>query len=129
MTFLVPYIFALHYIGDFLLQPYWIKLQKNTSISVMLLHIAFYSVTLAGGLLVLFSFDQILYYVGVNAILHLGIDVMTGKVITANSSKLEVDPDESKPIHERLKLWAPIALLGLDQLMHQVCLILTLPLL
>ena len=113
MTFLVPYIFALHYIGDFLLQPYWIKLQKNTSISVMLLHIVFYSATLIGGLLTLFSFDQILNYVGVNAILHLGIDVMTGKIITSNSSKLEVDPDESKPIHERLKLWAPIALLGL----------------
>ena len=129
MAYLVPYIFGLHYIGDFLLQPYWIKLQKNTSISVMLLHIIFYSLTLLGGLLFFFSYELALNYVGVNALLHLGVDAMMGKFITSNSSKLKIDPDETKPTHERLNVWGPIALLGFDQLMHQICLILTLPLL
>lgn len=129
MKYLIPYIFALHYIGDFIFQPYWIKLKKNTSLTIMLLHIIFYSATILIGLSLIVPYNTVLDYVGVNAVLHLTVDIIMSKFITSNSSALKIDPDESKPVHERLNVWGPIALLGFDQLIHQVCLILTLPLL
>ena len=117
------YILFLHYLGDFVLQPYWMSVQKSESYKVLFYHIFIYSLTIYIGLLLVVDIKYAIKFSIISGVLHYFIDFFTSKIISDNSLDLELDPDEKKPMYKRLKLWAPITLLGFDQLLHQACLL------
>jgi len=117
------YILALHYLGDFILQPYSMSIKKSESPLMMFYHVWIYSLTLYVGLLFFVDVEYALKFAGLNFIFHYIVDYLTSRVISENSSNLLLDPDVKKPIHKRLKLWGPISLLGFDQLLHQASLL------
>ena len=116
------YVLILHFVADFILQPYWMSLEKADNMSPLILHIIIYTVVLFFGLWAVTGFVKSLQFSLFSAALHFCVDFITSRAISDNSGSLKLDPDESKPVHRRLQLWGPITLLGFDQLLHQVCL-------
>jgi len=100
------------------------SLEKAEKISVLIQHIVIYSIVLFVGMLPFFGLEKSFLFTFCSGWLHLAVDYLTSRVIQDNSTGLELDPDERKPIHRRLSLWGPITLLGFDQLLHQACLFL-----
>jgi len=100
------------------------SLEKAEKISVLIQHIVIYSIVLFIGMLPFFGLEKSFLFAFCSGWLHLADDYLTSRVIQDNSTGLELDPDERKPIHRRLSLWGPITLLGFDQLLHQACLFL-----
>lgn len=121
---LLIYILALHYIGDFILQPYWMSLQKSENFKILLCHVGLYTLVMYVGLIFTIGIVPAFKFAFLNGLLHLLVDYVTSKIISDNSSELLLDPDQTKPIHKRLQLWGPISLLGFDQLLHQSFLLL-----
>ena len=117
------YILILHYLGDYIVQPYWLSVQKSESQKMLLYHAFIYTSVLYLGLIFVVGLKSVLVFSGITFALHYIVDFVTSRVISDNSSSLILDPDASKPVHKRLKLWGPISLLGFDQLLHQVCLL------
>ena len=117
------YILILHYLGDYIFQPYWLSVQKSESQKMLLYHVFIYTSVLYLGLIFVVGLKKVLVFSGITFALHYIVDFVTSRVISDNSSSLTLDPDASKPVHKRLKLWGPISLLGFDQLLHQVCLL------
>ena len=117
------YILILHYLGDYIFQPYWLSVQKSESQKMLLYHVFIYTSVLYLGLIFVVGLKSVLVFSGITFALHYIVDFVTSRVISDNSSSLILDPDASKPVHKRLKLWGPISLLGFDQLLHQVCLL------
>ena len=123
---IITYIFLLHWLADYICQPYWMKVQKVKSLPILCLHVAIYCGIMFLGLLPLAGFTGVITYIGVNAILHLGVDLVTSRIISSNTTKIKIlNKDEKKPFYERINIYGPIAFLGFDQLLHQACLILT----
>jgi hypothetical protein len=116
------YVLILHFVADFILQPYWMSLEKADNMSPLILHIIIYTTVLFFGLWAVVGFMKSLQFSLFSAALHFCVDFITSRVISGNSGSLKLDPDESKPVHRRLQLWGPITLLGFDQLLHQACL-------
>jgi hypothetical protein len=117
------YILILHYLGDYIFQPYWLSVQKSESQKMLLYHVFIYTSVLYLGLIFVVELKSVLVFSGITFALHYIVDFVTSRVISDNSSSLVLDPDASKPVHKRLKLWGPISLLGFDQLLHQACLL------
>ena len=113
------YILCLHYVADFIFQPYDVSVKKSESYKALLSHVATYTCTIYIGMLLVVDLECALKFSGLNFIFHFLVDWATSRVISDNSSRLLLDPDVTKPIHKRLKLWGPISLLGFDQLLHQ----------
>ena len=122
---LFSYILFLHYLGDYILQPYSMSVQKSENNIMLLYHTITYSITIYFGLLFVVEVYDAMLFFALTFITHFAVDFATSRVISDNSSELRLDPDVSKPIHKRLKLWGPISLLGFDQLLHQACLLIT----
>lgn len=119
------YILALHYLGDYLFQPYSMSVEKSENHITMLAHVWIYTCTLYIGLVFVIGIEPALKFAGLNFIFHYVVDYLTSRVISDNSSKLLLDPDDTKPIHKRLSLWGPISLLGFDQFLHHSLLLIT----
>ena len=119
------YILFLHYVADFVLQPYQLSVEKSESYKALFTHVAIYTCTIYIGLLLVIDLELALKFAGLNFVFHFLVDWATSRVISDNSSKLLLDPDVSKPIHKRLRLWGPISLLGFDQLLHQSLLLIS----
>ena len=122
---LFAYILFLHYLGDYIFQPYSMSVQKSENHMMLLYHTIIYSITIYLGLLFVVGVKEAITFAVITFLAHYVVDFVTSKVISDNSSELRLDPDSSKPIHKRLKLWGPISLLGFDQLLHQACLLIT----
>lgn len=116
------YILILHFVADFILQPYWMSLEKADNMSPLILHIIIYTAVMFFGMWAMVGFQKSLLFSLSTGALHFAVDFVTSRVISDNSRALKLDPDESKPVHRRLQLWGPITLLGFDQLLHQICL-------
>tara|TARA_R110000824_G_scaffold3750_2_gene17847 strand:- start:2319 stop:2594 length:276 start_codon:yes stop_codon:yes gene_type:complete len=87
---------------------------------------------MALGLILVAPWKVALLYSAVNAVLHFSVDFITSRVITAQAKTVILDDSDGaveKPLFERVNLYLPTVLLGIDQLFHQACLIATLPLL
>jgi hypothetical protein len=87
---------------------------------------------MALGLLLVAPWKVALVYSVANALLHFSVDFITSRVITAQAKTVRLDNSPGaveKPLFERVNLYFPTVLLGIDQLFHQACLIATLPLL
>ena len=125
----IVYIFALHWFADYFLQPYWIKVGKVNNFSILFLHVIIYSAALFLGLYFFVGAVKALKYGLLNGLLHLAVDFLTSKIISKNSSSIEINPDRSMPLYKRINIYIPVLFLGFDQLLHQACLILTLPML
>jgi len=117
------YILCLHYVADFIFQPYDLSVEKSESYTALFSHVTIYACTIYLGLLLVADIECALKFAGLNFIFHFLVDWSTSRVISDNSSRLLLDPDDTKPIHKRLKLWGPISLLGFDQLLHQALLL------
>ena len=122
-TGLFAYILFLHYLGDYIFQPYRMSVQKSENHMMLLYHTIIYSSTIYLGLLLVVGVEEAITFSVLTFLAHYVVDFVTSRVISDNSSELRLDPDSTKPIHKRLRLWGPISLLGLDQLLHQVCLL------
>lgn len=107
-----------HFIGDWLLQPRWMGDNKHRKTSILLLHACVYGLTLAGVMsllairgLIPYS-DAIVGYVVLNASVHFLQDGFTSNL--------------TKVLDEwGLEYWTYTAV-GVDQLAHQLLLIITL---
>ncbi len=125
-------IFLFHYVADFLMQTEWMATNKSKSLLPLSVHILTYSLVLlaclftlnaclwleeplSGGAIKPFPVKSILLYVAHNGVLHFATDFVSSKL----SSKAFAEGNISK-------FWA---IIGADQLIHQLCLILTLPIL
>ena len=122
VTMFFAYILLLHFLADFVLQPYWMSVEKANNMSPLILHIIIYTAVIFFGLWAAVGFQESLLFSLFTGALHFVVDFGTSRIITENSDTLKLDPDESKPVHRRLQLWGPITLLGFDQLLHQTCL-------
>ena len=120
---LFAYILFLHYLGDYIFQPYSMSVQKSEDHMMLLYHTIIYTGTIYLGLLFVVGVNEAITFVVLTFLAHYMVDFVTSRVISDNSSELRLDPDSTKPIHKRLKLWGPISLLGFDQLLHQACLL------
>jgi hypothetical protein len=120
---LFAYILFLHYLGDYIFQPYSMSLRKSEDYMVLLYHTIIYTGTIYAGLLLVVGVQEALLFSTATFVAHYVVDFITSRIISDNSSGLRLDPDVKKPIHKRLELWGPISLLGFDQLLHQVCLL------
>jgi len=130
MLLTIIFVLALHLIADFLLQPNWIQTYKSRDNLVLLLHVTIYTYVLSIGALFTATWRAALLFGIVNGALHYIIDFITSRIITHQARKLRLQEkieDEEKPLFERVNLYSLSALLGIDQLLHQACLIATLP--
>lgn len=104
-------LLAVHWIADFVLQTHWQATNKSKDNDALLRHVGTYTAVLA--LVVPFIFPsetnrQLLIFVAVNGVLHLATDYFTSRA----SSKLWAKQD-----------WHNFfVVIGLDQLIHQLTL-------
>lgn len=107
-------IFIGHYIADFLCQTNWMALNKSKSLVPLTIHVMVYSGVLSGFFafaanLVGLTIPMIAVWVLVNASGHFVTDFITSRM----SSKAYKN-------NEMRKFWAVI---GVDQLIHLMCLV------
>ena len=124
----VIFIFLLHWVADFVCQPYWMKLGKVRSVRIMLLHVSIYASVLFLGLILVVGVEKAFLFSLVNGILHLGVDLVSCRAITKATEEIRLSSDKEQPLHERVDPYGVVTLLGLDQLMHKACLLASLPL-
>ena len=117
-------IFILHFIGDFIFQPYWMKIKKSRQSSTMLLHILLYTSVLTVGLSIFYSNAIAISYAVLNGAIHFLVDYASSRVISSSSRELIVR-EGPEPLYERVDMHVPILFLGADQLLHHVSLIVT----
>ena len=132
MFLTIIFVLALHLIADFILQPNWIQTYKSRNNLVLLLHVVIYAYVLAIGALFLGTWQNAILFGLANGALHYMVDFVTSRIITWQAKKLQLSDEanvEEKPLFGRLNLYSLSVLLGVDQLLHQVCLMLTLPIL
>tara|TARA_B100000963_G_scaffold356171_1_gene375763 strand:- start:1479 stop:1877 length:399 start_codon:yes stop_codon:yes gene_type:complete len=121
---ILVYIFFLHFVADFVLQPYSMKIQKSRQSSVMLMHIFIYVVVLFVGLAIFIDPFISACYSLINGTIHLLVDWASSRVISGSSKDIVINPGHG-PLYERAELYAPIVFLGIDQLLHHISLIVT----
>lgn len=116
MNFLEPYTFQIvvvliaHWIGDYLLQGNSIANNKGRSVRWLLIHVALYSFVLISSSLLFFSWREALLFGAINAVLHFITDFITSRL--------------SARYRETPRIFYSI--LGFDQLVHSVTLIVSL---
>lgn len=107
-------LLATHWIADFVLQTHWQASNKSKRLDALTKHVATYTAILAIVSVLLFGTSGILF-VAVNGILHFGTDYFTSRW----SSRLYAEQD-----------WHNFfVVIGMDQLIHQTTLALTMQLL
>lgn len=110
MLILIMALIWLHFIGDFIFQTDKMAVNKSKSIEYLTYHVLAYSVPFFA-LCFHFALLDVLYFVGLNMVLHWAVDFVTSK-ITAS-------------------LWAAnkrhefFVVIGLDQAIHFTCLLMT----
>lgn len=101
------YVLILHCLGDFRFQTRYMAANKSKCLKALGLHVGVYSLIFLVGLMFFFNTLAVLAFVVLNAVTHFAIDYVTSKI---NSKLLGTD-----------QFWHMI---GLDQLLHQITLIL-----
>lgn len=119
------YINFIHFFADYVFQPYSMQVDKSKKLSALFEHVFIYSSMLFVSLVI---FNKIYFseykliltmkYCGLNFIFHFIIDLISAKFIKNLGNKIMIDRDDKKFIIERVDLWGPICLLGLDQFFH-----------
>ena len=109
-----------HYIADFLMQSTWQATNKSHNIYALSQHIYVYSLTLLLTILPLvlllpIGLSQLLSYVVLNGALHFATDFVSSKLSNKAFKEGNIP-----------RFWA---IIGADQMVHNLCLLLTLPIL
>jgi len=111
---LVALLFV-HWVADFVLQSHWMSVNKSKRVDALLLHAATYTGVLMIGAGLIFGVRQVgslVLFVGTNGFLHLATDFVTSRI----TSRLW----QQKREHDFF------VVVGLDQLIHQATLAITL---
>lgn len=105
-------LLAIHWLADFVLQTHWQASNKSKRLAALSKHVGVYTLALAVGSAVIFGQSEAwVYFVLLNGVLHFGTDYCTSRW----SSKLWAKQD-----------WHNFfVVIGLDQLIHQVTLAVT----
>lgn len=90
-----------HFVGDFLFQPRWMADNKSKSWIVLALHGVFYCTP--------FLFWNPVGWVGLQAVLHIGVDAVTSRI--------------TYRLYQAGEIRWFFAVIGADQLIHQTCLL------
>lgn len=114
MTPLILFVILLatHWLGDFVLQTHWQATNKSKDLNALSAHVLSYTGVLLLAAVFLFGVVPGLMFAGVNGVLHFVTDFCTSRL----SAKLYAKGD----IHNFF------VVVGLDQLIHQTTLALTL---
>ena len=113
-------LLVIHFAGDFLFQSDWMACNKSKNWRALSAHVGIYTATLfVGCTLLLFlyggtmgtMFPLLLVYALGNGLMHLFVDAISSQATSY--------------IYERSRHWF-FVLVGLDQLVHQACLIMSL---
>lgn len=105
-------IFVAHYVGDFVLQSRWMGENKSKKWAPLLVHIGVYTLVLAiFSMLILGPVVGIIYAV-VNGLLHMVTDYISSRLSSAAYKEGNLG-----------RFWM---IIGADQMVHQLCLVLTL---
>jgi hypothetical protein len=123
---LVCIIFVLHFIGDFVLQPYSMKVDKTKRNIVLFKHVLVYTMVLFCGLSLFLGIQNLLVFCFISMLQHFMVDYLFGRLIKQSGDAIKIESDNQKNLTEKVDLWMPITFLGLDQLCHQLCLLVTL---
>lgn len=119
MSFLI-YILFLHLIADYVIQSNKININKSKNIYWLLIHVFFYFSCFFIGLFFLYTFEKSLTYSLVNAIIHFIVDFFTSRTIGIFYERVDLNLKK-----EKLDLYYPILILGIDQFFHTTFLIIT----
>ncbi len=104
------YLLFLHFIADFVCQTSWMAENKSKNILALSFHVLTYGLVLFLGT-IYFGVDKAFFFSLANFGLHLLVDFFTSKATSYLWKKGDV--------HNFF------VVIGLDQLIHQICLILT----
>ena len=94
---LFAYILFLHYLGDYIFQPYSMSVRKSEDHMMLLYHTIIYSSTIYLGLLLVVGAKEAITFAVLTFFAHYVVDFVTSRVISDNFSELRLDPDSSKP--------------------------------
>lgn len=110
---MIIYILLLHFIGDFCLQTKWMAESKSKNWEALTAHVFVYCLTLFCGIGVtgMFSINDLCRFAIINFIIHLVIDS-----ITSRCTKIALE-------HKNMHVF--FAIVGFDQFLHNVTLLLT----
>lgn len=111
ILFNILLILFIHYFADFICQTRWMAENKSKNVTALTSHVLVYSLVMFLALFGIFEIQSVCIFIGINAILHWMTDFLTSKATSYFWSKKET-----------FKFFATI---GLDQYIHQVCLIST----
>ncbi len=107
-------LLAVHWVADFILQTHWQASNKSKNLGALARHVGIYTVGLAVGSVLIFGFfrPDVGVFVLVNGALHFGTDYFTSRWTSALYAKGD---------------WHNFfVVIGLDQLIHQTTLAVTL---
>ncbi len=106
-------LLAAHWVADFLLQSRWMAENKSSRLDALSLHVAVYTSGIGVVGLVLFGPSaSLLWFLLANAALHFATDFVTSRATSA--------------LWKRQNIHGFFAVIGLDQLLHQIALAATL---
>lgn len=116
----------LHWLGDFVLQSRWMADNKSKRWDALFSHVATYAIVLWFGLCLYSIFaliamdldiieDTLFWYVVINAALHAATDFFTSRATSR--------------LYKQNRIHAFFVIVGLDQMIHGLTLLLTLPIL
>lgn len=112
MVYGILTLLAWHWLGDFVCQSHYMATNKSKQNDVLALHVAAYStVVLFGAFCMFLPTDGLILWFLLNAVLHFATDYGTSRWTSYLWSE--------KKVHDFF------VVVGLDQLIHQVCLIVT----
>lgn len=107
------YILFVHWVSDFIFQNRWMANNKSKYFLPLIVHVCVYIVVFWFMLAFTFywTLESITVFCSINFILHWITDAITSRVSTA--------------FHKERNLYAFFATIGLDQFVHQLCLLVT----
>ena len=119
----IAWLFILHFISDFLLQPRWVAEKKSTDFDILLIHLFAISFVMWLGLIII-GFDAWILFVILNAAIHGVIDwniwsIYKWTVIKRFPPHPNIDP----ATYEYWKDSWFYHTIGLDQLLHGLTII------
>ena len=121
-AFLLVYLFALHFIADFLLQTRDMATKKSSDINVLAAHCGIQLLVICAGLTLFTSASQAFYMAFFNALIHGVIDWHIWKGYKLSVAKRFPELNWKDPYQVSVyKYWEDswfYSTIGLDQLLH-----------
>lgn len=111
MIYLLIYLFALHYLADFILQTNWMAHGKSKRFWPLFIHVLIYTTVFIGGAALYTDIDSAIWFGVLNGVIHYIVDYFTSRLNSRLYQK------ENKRM-----FWIAV---GLDQTLHYITILLT----